>query len=106
MRKPSITRNVFAASRAGVGGVLGSLPVTALCGGTMRGSSSAAKTLSTEKARISASTHRELRENAQVKQRIHFARLFAPLVKRLGFTIIKGMPSEDIETEIAHMALY
>jgi hypothetical protein len=36
VRKPSSTRKVFAASRAGVGWMSGSLPVTALGGGTIR----------------------------------------------------------------------
>jgi hypothetical protein len=49
MRKPSSTRNVFAASRAGVGAMLGSLPLTALGGGTMRGSCSAANRLTTKR---------------------------------------------------------
>src|SRR5262245_27285649 len=43
MRKPSSTLNVLAASRAGVGARLGSLPRTALGGATMRGSGSAAR---------------------------------------------------------------
>src|SRR5207248_9708647 len=43
MRKPSSTRNVFEALRAGVGAMLGSLPRTALGGATMRASGSAAR---------------------------------------------------------------
>src|SRR5206468_12813719 len=42
MRKPSSTRKVFAASRAGVGAMPGSLPRTALGGATMPGACSAA----------------------------------------------------------------
>src|ERR1051325_795840 len=63
IRKPSSTRKVFAASRAGVGGMPGSLPVTALRGGTMRGSGSAANRPAARQLIASASQHRRLREN-------------------------------------------
>src|SRR5438132_825754 len=82
MRKPSSTRNVFAASRAGVGGALGSLPLTALRGGTMRESSAAAKRLATEKIKTTASPHRSLCENARADSEFIYESI--RLLQRVG----------------------